>query len=102
MASGQHTQIQNGLVALTIAGRAATPFVIADAFHLLEQRLMSGIIARENRLARLPTRMPLTQPEIAWSGQPVQKCWESKERLPSPGVFDGIGSMSQSIPYASS
>lgn len=64
MASGQHTEVQDGLVALDIAGRAATPFVITDPFYLLEQCLVSGIIARQTILARLSVRMPLTQPEL--------------------------------------
>jgi hypothetical protein len=64
MAIGQDAQVQDGLVALAIAVRAATPFVIADAFHRVQQRLVSSIIACENRLASLPSSLPLTQPEI--------------------------------------
>ena len=102
MAIGQDAQVQNGLVAIAIAVRAATPFVIAYPLNLVQQRLVSSIIARENRLARLPASLPLTQPEVDRCCQPVQKWGKVEERLPSPGVVDGVRRMSQSKPRQAS
>src|SRR5258708_406430 len=92
-----HAQIQDGLVPLTVALRASTPFVVVNIFNLVQQCLVRSIIACENRLTCLTASIPLTQPEIAWMRQPVQKWWKIEELLPSPGMVDGIRGMSESI-----
>src|SRR5215472_14174594 len=97
MAIGQDTQVQDGHVALAIAVRAATPLVIADAVHRVQQRLVSRIIARENRLARLAASLPLTQPVIGWMREPVQHRWKIEEWLPPPDMVDGVRGMSEPI-----
>src|SRR5260370_21076494 len=97
MAIGQHAQIQDSFVPFTVARRASTPFVVANPFNLVQQRLVSGIIAHKDCLACLPSSIPLTQPEIDWMRQPVQKWRKIEELLSSPGVVDAVRGMSESI-----
>jgi len=70
VASGKHTQIQDGLVSSAIALRAATPFVVPNALKGGQEGCVGLVIAPQDALRGLAPRAPRDELAIEWIPQP--------------------------------
>src|SRR5258708_7239701 len=73
VAIGKHTQIQDGLVSIAKALRAATPFVVPNALKDGQKCGVGHVIAPQDALRGLAPRAPRGEPANEWIPQPLGK-----------------------------